>query len=239
MSLISCLECGKEISSSARKCPFCGYKMKKQVSRKKIQVSLIVLVALVIIASAFYIFVYQPQHIPEVAMSYAYQGRYIEADKLYGKLGENEDSTNVREQFFYESRILLAAQLVREKLVFPETISLQEAIVLKGEDGEEPNILLHYLAQSRGGSMVDGFSMVRWEDNAYSAGRLLSDLEVASSQPWYISDEDAYDFWTEQLAKAKILEEISEKESIGTFDLSRVNKALKSTNGKQSEIIQR
>lgn len=54
MSLIKCVECGKEMSDAAKKCPSCGYKEKKKISKKPlIIISSILLVAFVGLAFVF------------------------------------------------------------------------------------------------------------------------------------------------------------------------------------------
>lgn len=59
MALIRCKECGKEISDSVKKCPNCGYREKKKVSKKKIIVLGIIFTILAIIGIIFTILIYK------------------------------------------------------------------------------------------------------------------------------------------------------------------------------------
>lgn len=47
MALIKCKECGKEMSDTIKKCPNCGYKEKKKISKKTLIIIVVLLVAII------------------------------------------------------------------------------------------------------------------------------------------------------------------------------------------------
>lgn len=53
MALITCLECGKEVSSRATVCPHCGYPMKKVAAKKLMLIITVAVVAVAAIACIF------------------------------------------------------------------------------------------------------------------------------------------------------------------------------------------
>lgn len=254
MALIQCPECSQSVSDTARKCPSCGYVLRKKNKKKIIAVIGILLLILIIAGTAYYFLIYQPQQIPIKASEFINQGNYIEADKLYAKLGSGEENSHLREQLYYESRILSAAKAAQENLLFPDSMILNEIVLFKDEIIDdtsstetqqvylenEPTILLHYLAKSKGGSMVDGFVLTSWKDGAYSTGRSVSDLDIEDTLPWYIDNKDytaQSDFWAEQIVKGEIVKAIYSRQSIGSFDMDRVNTALSASLGKSTQII--
>lgn len=57
MALIKCKECGKKISDTVRVCPNCGYKEKKQISKKNCIIIGVIVIVLIISALIIGIFV--------------------------------------------------------------------------------------------------------------------------------------------------------------------------------------
>ena len=254
MALINCPECNQSISDTAKKCPNCGYALKKTDVKKLMLILGVAVAAIVVAALAYYFAVYVPQQIPLQANALLEAGDYIAADKMYARLGNSEENRQLREQLFYESRIVSAAKAVQDTLIFPDSLILSEVVIWEKEVVDdaastdeqkvyvstEPEILLHYLAQSKGGSMVDGYVRVNWENGAYTAGRSVEDLEMQNSLPWYIDSKDyaaQQKFWSEQVVKGRILDDLYSLRQIGSFDLERCNKVLKATLGKKTEII--
>ncbi len=47
MALIKCKECGKEMSDTIKKCPNCGYKEKKKISKKTLIIIVVLLVTII------------------------------------------------------------------------------------------------------------------------------------------------------------------------------------------------
>lgn len=118
MALINCPECNKEISDSVKKCPNCGYKIKKQkgkdrrngnneeAKRKKIfktkkqkRIAVVIsscLFAIIIGVAIF--FTYNYYFIPlgqyNTAEKLVEQKKYDEAIKEYEKLGDFKDSAD-------------------------------------------------------------------------------------------------------------------------------------------------
>lgn len=254
MALISCPECGQSISDTARKCPSCGFVLKKKNYKKLILTLVVVGVILAGIYLAYHFLIYTPQHIPEQAAALLAKGDYIGADRLYARLPKSDENIILREQLYYESRIVAAAKAQQESLLFPDSMVISEVIVFESYDYDEaastetnyrynysePTILLHYLAKSKGGSMVDGFVNVYWEDGIYDPGTSVSDLSVENSLPWYIDSTDyeaQKDFWSEQIVKGSIVEQLYSDNRIGVFDLERCNSVLTSSFGHDVKII--
>ena len=48
MALVKCSECGKDISDTSKKCPHCGYKKRKNISKKSIIIGLIIVLITII-----------------------------------------------------------------------------------------------------------------------------------------------------------------------------------------------
>ena len=222
MALINCPECNQSISDSARKCPSCGYVLKKVNYKKVLMIFAIIVLVLSGVYAAYHFLIYTPQHIPEQATEFLAKGDYITADRLYARLSQTEENVLLREQLYYESRIIAAAKAVQENLLFPDSMVISEIVIFENFVHDEanstetnklyyynePTILLHYLAKSKGGSMVDGYVMISWEDGAYVPGTSVSDLTAQDSLPWYIDDTDyeaAMEFWEEQIVKSEIV----------------------------------
>lgn len=254
MPLISCPECNHSISDTARKCPSCGYVLKKPNYKKIISIIAVIIAMFVGISIAYYFLIYTPQHIPEQAAELLSKGDYLEAERLYARLPNTEENNLLREQLYYESRIVAAAKAEQKDLVFPDSMIISEVVIFEyyrydesssSETNEvhcytEPVIVLHYLAQSKGGSMVDGYVRCNSKDGIYTAGKSLSDLNFEDTLPWYIDDSDyeaKKDFWAEQESKALLAYEIQTAKRIGVFDLDRCNSVLTSSLGHDVKLI--
>lgn len=254
MALINCPECNQSVSDTARKCPYCGYTLHKINAKKWLIVIGAIALSLVLLASVYYFLIYAPKQLPLKAAALLEQGDYVGADKIYARMGKSEENLEMREQLFYESRILNAAKAVQDFLLFPDTMILSEILIWADEELDEsvstdtqkvysniePEILLHYLAQSRGGSMTDGYVCVFWDDGEYQAGRSVDDLTVKDELPWYMESDDfeaKMDFWSEQIVKGEILDKVYRKMQIGSFNMERCNALLKATFGKKVEMI--
>ena len=254
MALISCPECNQSVSDTARKCPSCGYVLKKVNYKKLLSVLMIIAVVIAALAAAYYFLIYTPQHLPERAAELLAAGDYVGADKLYARMPKTPENTLIREQLYYESRIVAAAKAQQKTLLFPDSMLISEIVVFedisydkdKSTDTErvynytEPCILLHYLAKSKGGSMVDGYVSINWEDdiNMYEAGNSVPDLVSSYSTPWYITDpQEMRDYADEQIYKASIVMQLQTDKRIGVYDLNRCNSVLTSSFGREVTII--
>ena len=256
MALINCPECGQSVSDTARKCPGCGYALKKFNYKKWLLIISSLVLLLVAVTGAYYFFIYAPQQIPLKAMALLEEGKYVEADALFARLEDSEENHQLRKQLFYESRILNAAKAIQKELLFPDTMVISEVVIWESESldesastetqkvyaSREPRILIHYLAKSKGGSMVDGYATVYWEKDidSYELSSMYDDLEVKDSLPWYIDPKDsgaAYSFWIEQSNKARLKRDLLTLPQVGSFDLNRCNNILKNTDGATITII--
>lgn len=254
MALINCPECTREISDSTKKCPHCGYVLKKTNYRKIFTIAGISIAVLLVLGLLFYFLIYQPTQLPIKAAELLEQGNYAAADKLYAKLPRTEENNLLREQLYYESRILCGAKALQDELIEPESLVLVEAVLFDDrhldentstEEQEvyvpnEPEMIFHVRATNRGGNTSDGFVRVWWTDDGYEAGDIYDTLEVADTLPWYIEDDDhaaAQDFWLDQMAIAEISMDLSSRTWIGEYDLTRVNKNLEITYGQPAELI--
>lgn len=62
MALINCPECNKEISDTVKKCPYCGYRIKKKNSKKRPLIIVIILAAAIVVGICGTI-VYRHNHV--------------------------------------------------------------------------------------------------------------------------------------------------------------------------------
>lgn len=329
MALINCPECGKEISDTNRKCPFCGYTLKKDPNRKAIIIVIIALVVCLAAAVAVYSLVIRPNqllqqaenliarekyseadvilteipdsgkktalvtqivlHEVEVALdagdfvlaekkiamlpsdavdagllyeintqqasAILGQGRYTEADALYAELEQSEETKQLREKLYYETRVLHCSAMLQDTLLFPETLVLEEVLLQtssyldeeQSTDAQEvyvygePTVLLHYSAQARGGSMVDGFVRFLWEDNAYAMQPRVDTLEVDDEYPWdydYMDADERLEYHKEQLEIAEINLSLYLGGWFETYDLNRMNAVIKGGFADAVQLIQ-
>lgn len=222
--------------------------------QKIISIIAVIIAVFVGICIAYYFLIYTPQHIPEQAAELLSKGDYIEAERLYARLPRTEENNLLREQLYYESRIVAAAKAEQNNLLFPDSMMIGEAFMFETYDYDEavssetnevycytePYILLHYLAKSKGGSMVDGYVRCYWKDGIYKAGKSVSDLNVEASLPWYIDNSDfkaQADFWSEQILKGNLIDQLRKDKQIGVFDLDRCNSVLTSSFGHDAKLI--
>ena len=187
------------------------------------------------------------------------QGRYTEADQYYASLEQTDDVIQLRKDLFYESRILYCALQTKDTLIFPESMTLKEAVCLYGgteknesESTEEievreyrqPEILLHYQAKTRGGSVTDGFQRYSWnmKTQSYSQNVSVDSLSTDKTTPSYVEYLDA----SEQLEYYEKQREISLinlslmlgfDASLDDNQLKRVNAAIQGTSSTNIEMI--
>lgn len=328
MALINCPECNNAISDTNRRCPHCGYSLKKGTTSRVVLIIALALVVCLVAGVVSYALIIKPNQllqqaenlitrgkyseadviltgVPEskkkatlvtqiviheaeealnmgdyalaekkIAMLpsqaidaellYAVnsqkatailgQGRYIEADALYAELEQTEDIRLLREKLFYESRVLQCAALLQDNLIFPESLVLDEVLLKnsstkdKAQSNEtqevyvagEPTILLHYRAQSRGGSMVDSFVRFLWENNSYVMKPIVNTLTADKETPWNYEYMD-FDEQMEYLEEQKEIAEINLALLFGgwfeTYDLSRLNAVIKSGFANKVQMI--
>ena len=189
------------------------------------------------------------------------QGKYLEADNYYATLEQTEEIVSLRRQLFYESRALHCALQTKNNLLFPESMQLSEIVMQsdggfsknydKSTDAEEiheysqPAVLLHYRAQTRGGSITDSFQRYSWdvESNSYKQNISVDSLKTNDTTPYWVESaaaEERRRYHSEQLEIAVIGYDLYS----GYFDLmfndeqiERVNKALQGTASKESDFI--
>lgn len=183
------------------------------------------------------------------------QGRYIEADALYAELEQSEEVQLLREKLFYESRVLHCAAMLQDTLLFPETLVLEEVLLKSDSNLDEdqsndtqevyvycePIILLHYRAQARGGSMVDGIVRFMWEDYGYEMGLSVDTLEVDDDTPWdydYMTATEKQEYHAEQLEIAEIKLSLYFGGWFETYDMERMNAVIKGGFADEVKMIQ-
>lgn len=125
MALINCPECGKEISDQIKKCPNCGYPIKKRKIRQVIilGVSLaIILISMVIV----YAQIIKPNKIYNEAVLLYKQEKYDEAEFLFNKISGFKDTLDylnlIKDEDKYEEAVSLFDQEKYEEaaLIFNE-----------------------------------------------------------------------------------------------------------------------
>lgn len=328
MALVNCPECGKEISDTNNKCPFCGYTLKKDTKRKAFLIVIIALVVCLTAGVAAYALVIRPNqllqqaenliargkyseadiilaevpdserkttlvtqivlHEAEAALdtgdyvlaekkiamlppnaidaellyqintqqaaAILGQGRYVEADALYAELEQSEEIKQLREKLFYESRVLYCSAILQDTLLFPETLVLEEVLLRNTSDLDkeqsndtqevyvykEPTVLLHYRAQSRGGSMVDGFVRFFWENQTYEKQLSVDTLKVDEEEPWdfeYMDSNEKMEYYAEQGEIASINLSLLYGGWFETYDMDRMNAVIKGGHAKDVQLI--
>lgn len=188
------------------------------------------------------------------------QGRYIEADQYYASLEQTEEIIELRKQLFYESRVLQCALRTKDNLIFPESMVVSEAICLYGDTSKnkslstdeiqvneynQPTIVLHYRAKTRGGSITDGFQRYIWDVNskAYEQNVSVDSLTTDETTPSYIEYYDAKErkeYFAEQLeiSSMNLNLMLSRWEmSLDDDQLHRVNMALQGTTARRVDFI--
>lgn len=121
MALISCSECGKEMSSTVKKCPHCGY-VNKEMKQEKINkgtnfikqhikvISIIVIVILVVI------------------IGLVIYNKKIEQDKIQAEIQANTLTDD-------EKMIASVVKKLQSSLKNPESLQVFEIIYHKSDDG--------------------------------------------------------------------------------------------------------
>lgn len=187
------------------------------------------------------------------------QGRYVEADQYYASIEQTDDVIELRKQLFYESRCLQCALQTKENLIFPDSMELKEAVCLhsgteKNESAstdeievreyKQPEILLHYQAKTRGGSVTDGFQRYTWsiKTQSYSQHVSVDSLTSDKTTPSYVEYLDAseqLEYYEKQgeIARINLLLILGYDESLDDIQLKRVNAALQGTSVKNIDII--
>lgn len=94
MAIITCPECGREISDTSRECPFCGFSIYKQKMKKYVMI--FGLIGCIIVISVFtgYKLIERNQQIDKynTAISLQREKQYDQAEKLFLELGDFKDS---------------------------------------------------------------------------------------------------------------------------------------------------
>lgn len=143
-------------------------------------------------------------------------GMYAEADALYAELEQTPEIVEIRKEIFEESRVLQCALMVKDALIYPDSIRIEEVAYFEPRSSvdesqstdetevrvfNEPDILLHYSAQNRGGGSSDGFVMFDWNDGEYEMGTMVDDLDTEDEPPSYYDYEERKEFYSENEAK--------------------------------------
>lgn len=196
----------------------------------------------------------------EAAEALLSTGQYIEAEERYARMEQTEDVIALRKSLFYESRVLQCSLMVKDTLIFPESMQVAEALLFTGGktknaalsnseteiyDFDQPEILLHYRAQTRGGSITDGFVRFDWYDNAYrmntSVDTLKSDSDSERERKIKYMDSDELSEYREEQLEISLIELMLMVSTVETIledeQLARVNQALQATPAKSVEFI--
>lgn len=121
MALISCPECTEEISDSVKKCPHCGYSLKKQKKKKRklfktkkqkivfvVIASILALAALSIGGFFGYKYYFEPLGRYNTAKALVQEQKFDDAIKEFEKLGDFKDSKNkILETHYNKAKYLL------------------------------------------------------------------------------------------------------------------------------------
>lgn len=183
MALIKCPECGKEISSLAESCPYCGCPIKSQDSvtasteqyndevalavpinrsqpkiRPKMLIVLLAIIILLIMAVIFGVVIpNQKEATYNQALILLDQGNYVEAQELLEKVDGYKDANQILNESKYESLALSAYEAIRYNLKNPNSMIIYEVSFYSTRPtGESFNSsILTDLAETFNGSLVD------------------------------------------------------------------------------------
>lgn len=138
MALINCPECGKEISSTVKKCPNCGYTVKKKSSKKILGIILIIVLILGIGGIVGYKMLI-PQKQYSQAVQLLEQGKCDEANDIFSEIQDYKDVKELQEQAYYESIAYICVDEYKNKLLNPDSLSIKEISFYQGTNGKEFN----------------------------------------------------------------------------------------------------
>lgn len=183
MAPIKCPECGKEISSLAESCPYCGCPIKSQDSvavsteqyndevtlavptnhsQSKIRLkTLIVLLAIIIVLILAIVFGViipnQKEATYSQALSLLDQGNYVDAQELLKKIDGYKDANQVLNESKYESLVLSAYEAIRYNLKNPNSMIIYEVFFYSTRPTGErfDSSIITDLAETFNDSLVD------------------------------------------------------------------------------------
>jgi len=168
------------------------------------------------------------------------QGRYFEADALYSKLPQTEEIKAIREKLFYETRILACVSILEDTLDDPESLVLEEAVLLSGSttldesrstDEQayymigEPTCILHYRARNYHGYMTNGFVRFKWNGSEYDMGVKVSTLTMSGS----LSQQENAEIGSIKIALAGTW--------IGEYDINRMNTVIRGGYADKTQLL--
>lgn len=122
MAMISCPECGKEISDNAKSCPNCGYSLKKNTKNKKGIIISIVIVIVIVIIGAIGFTVFKQQEIKKQEELLAQQHQQ-EISELKTKI-QNLDKDGIPAQSEYDALYETYSSLSDEDKSMIDTASI-------------------------------------------------------------------------------------------------------------------
>lgn len=131
MALINCPECGKEISSTVKKCPNCGYTVKKKSSKKIIGIILIIVLILGIGGIVGYKMLI-PQKQYSQAVQLLEQGKCNEANDIFSEIQDYKDVKELQEQAYYESIVYDCIDKYKEELERPDSLEFKGITFYQG-----------------------------------------------------------------------------------------------------------
>lgn len=180
MALIECPECGKEVSDTAKKCPNCGYTLKKSIiANPKFKKTLLIVVCIlaVIGASFFAIKLISPNLFRSVDDMLA-DGTYVDA---YGKASSDEQKQDIMR----EDAIAFCAADAVGMLKDPTSFTLKSGAQVNAGN---KSVLLEVIAKNSYGNNVVNYWYYDYDSTTQS-------YEYAASFSDF-SDERYYDFDT-------------------------------------------
>ena len=149
MALISCPECGKEVSDTAKKCPNCGYQIKKRNKKLHILVGIVVVV-LIIIAVCYFVFIKPTEN----------NQKHDSTDSIANNEIEEVDIVKEQEEL-YSRYVDIAVNNTRQKLMHPSSMVLNKVIVnytIKGNELTAVNVAIDFSSENNYGMMQRGYS---------------------------------------------------------------------------------
>lgn len=260
MAIITCPECGKEISDQATSCPNCGYPIKEttQINAKKSNINLkkklpviILIGALVVIGIIIYIVVGSPNKIKaktyDEAIALLEEGKYEEANNLLNTIPDYEDVATLQEQISYESRVFQCIDSLEEYMKNPDSLQIYDVYFYSKEYNDTVEVT------DRLKEVMDGLISVTSDEPIiiinYGAENGLGGISTGYAMFLYLTEDYKFIGSSDTLDEEEAYEDDKEICSAmntvidyfkptGNIDLDRIKKILKDDNYTSIKIIE-
>ncbi len=189
MALINCPECGKEVSDTAKKCPNCGYALKKsQIANPKVKKTLLIVIcALAVIVASFFVIKSVSPNLFRSVDDMLADGNYFDA---YNKASSEE----LKQDVMRENAIAFCAADADSMLKDPTSFILKSGAQVSAGNKA---VLLEVIAKNSYGSNVVNYWYYDYDSTSQSYEYAASFSDFSTEQT------TSYDTSETRLQKAK------------------------------------